>query len=215
MEQIPVAPLPETEPVAEEQPKQIDLFEGKKGFKRAERKLKKGVKPTNSDLLMALVDIQEATMGMQATMPKMMNDIVNIRDLLEFLMQQIHMLKHLMIENKLVTEDQMQAAWEKFVIKPMEDRKAVAQQAKQAVVDKNIEELKKFSAEDAFYVSVIDAVRKHTFEPMEIEGKQFGPEETKAHFVASLLDETKREATYTELAVLNIPGLPAKQEKSV
>jgi hypothetical protein len=174
----------------------IILPEEGKASKLVAKSVAKGKKVSQQQAFGAMMEMRQMVEACLNNVGRLAQSQTQFEGILQRLDTNLGVLMSMLIDKEVFSKEDWEQAWDQYVIQPQED-----------ALTKHLEEMKKNSAEDAFFSEVITMVRGHTFEDREVQGQQFEGKQVKEFYMQMLLNPATRRQALVDVRK-DIPEIP-------
>jgi hypothetical protein len=171
-------------------------LEGMKSSQMVAKNVAKGKKVTQQQAFGALLEMRQMVDGVINAVGRLSQAQVGYENILSRIDTNLGVLMSMLIDNKVFSQDDWNEAWQKYVVKPQEE-----------ALTKHIEDMKKGSAEDAFFAEVVNMVRTHDWPEREVEDKKVSGKQVKDFYIQMLLNPATRRQALADVRK-DIPEVP-------
>jgi hypothetical protein len=184
-------------------------LDGMKSSQMVAKNVAKNKKVTQQQAFGALLEMRQMVDGVINAVGRLSQAQVGYENILQRLDTNLGVLMSMLIDKEVFSQEDWDTAWKKYVLDPQEE-----------ALTKHLDEMKKNSAEDAFFAEVINMVRTHDWPEREAQDKKVSGKQVKDFYVQMLLNPaTRRQALVDvrkdipEVPELNLEELEKEDEK--
>jgi hypothetical protein len=175
-------------------------LEGMKSSQMVAKNVSKGKKVTQQQAFGALLEMRQMVDGVINAVGRLSQAQVGYENILQRIDTNLGVLMSMLIDKEVFAQEDWDAAWQKYVIQPQEE-----------ALTKHIEEMKKGSAEDAFFAEVVNMVRAFDWQDREVEEgenkKKVSGKQVKEFYIQMLLNPATRRQALADVRK-DIPDVP-------
>ena len=177
--------------------------ESMKNTKKFMNKAQSGQKPSRQEANMAVIESHQMIQGLQTAIGRLAQGFQALEQGVQSLDTHIGILLHTLIDKNVITQQDLEASWEKYVVAPQEE-----------ALTKHIELLKQQSAEDAFFATVLEKTRVFEFPNQELNGEEVKGVDIRRYFMSALTNPASRNQVLPELRqfISDLPEYNPPQE---
>ena len=174
-------------------------FPGKAGNKMAD-KVEKHEKVTQQQALNALNESGNMVKQLMGSLQKIAQAQIGLEQLVQQLDTNVGVLVKMLMDKGIMTVEDMEAAWDKYVAQPQE----------QGLVH-HIEEMKLASAEEAYYAVVLEKIKDFNWPDREVEGKIYSGKQVRDFYLQLIINTSTRASGIDEVKtfIADLPELHA------
>lgn len=171
-------------------------LEGMKSSQMVAKSVAKGKKVTQQQAFGALLEMRQMVDGVINAVGRLSQAQVGYENILTRIDTNLGVLMSMLIDKEVFTQGDWDEAWQKYVLKPQEE-----------ALTKHIEEMKKGSAEDAFFAEVVNMVRAFDWPEREVNEKKVSGKQVKEFYIQMLLNPATRRQALVDVRK-DIPEVP-------
>jgi len=169
---------------------------GMKSSTMVAKNVAKNKKVTQQQAFGALLEMRQLVDGVINAVGRLSQSQVEYEKILQQVDMNFRVLMHTLLDNKVISEENWETSWNKYVTEPHEK-----------AIDDQIEEMKKNSAEDAYFAEVLTMVRKHEWPEREVNGNKVDGSIVKNFYTQMLMNPATRKQALGDLRK-DIPEIP-------
>ncbi len=173
---------------------------GMKSSQMVAKNVAKGKKVTQKQAFGALMEMRQMVDGVIGAVGRLGQSQVGFENILTRIDTNLGVLMSMLIDQGTFTQEDWTVAWKKYVLDPQEEG-----------LTKHIEEMKKGSAEDAFFAEIANMVRTHNWPDREVEEgdkkKKVPGKQVKDFYIQMVLNPATRRQALVDIRK-DIPNVP-------
>lgn len=164
--------------------------------KKVAQNVSKGKKVSQQQAFGALLEMRQMVNNVIQSLSRVVQSQMEYERIIQGIDTNLSVLTSLLIDKEVISQQDLDGAWEKYVVEPQEK-----------AMDKHIEKMKAQSAEEAFFAEVLTMVRAHEWPTRTVGEQEYTSKQIRDFYVQMLLNPGTRKQILDEIRK-EIPEVP-------